>query len=215
MSVGALIAILVALVILAVLVALASRMAVRRSAERRNLGPEYNRLADELGTSKANAEIAKRRRRVDGLDIKPLSPEQRTAYNTQWEAAQDAFIDSPVEAVRTAATLVTAVAADRGYDVADSDQLLVDLSVHHGNQLDGYRSALAVAEAADDTVTETLRQALLNFRAMFCELAEIRVGDETNAATTRGGLRARHIRDHRAAAAGPSSSRSLPRQRSS
>lgn len=191
MSIGALIAILVVLVVLAVVVAVAvtvaRRKAVRRSAKRRSLGPEYNRLAEEVGTREANAEYDKRRRRVDGLDIKPVSPERRTAYDTQWEGAQDAFIDKPIEAVRFAAQLVTAVAADRGYEVADAEQLLVDLSVYHGDQLDGYRSALAVTKAADEATTEKLRQALLDYRAMFRELAEISDSYETSAATTRWG----------------------------
>ena len=182
MSVAAIIVILVVVVILAVAVALASRT-LRRSAERRSLGPEYRRMADDVGTRKANAEYDKRHRRVEGLGIKPLSRERRTLYSTQWVAAQEAFINNPPESVRTAAALVTAVAADRGYEVADSDQLLADLSVYYGSQLDGYRSALTVTEEADDTTTEQLRQALLGYRAMFRELAEISDSDETAAAT--------------------------------
>ena len=72
---------------------------------------------------------------------------------------------------------------DRGYEVADSDQLLVDLSVYYGSQLDGYRSALTVTEEADDTTTEQLRLALLSYRGMFRELAEISDSDETALAT--------------------------------
>jgi hypothetical protein len=188
-SVGATVAIVVVLVILAVLAAAASRLAVRRAAERRSFGPEYARLVDEVGTHKANAEYDKRRRRVDGLGITPLSDERRTLYHTQWMAAQETFIDNPAESVRTAAALVTATAADRGYQVADSDQLLTDLSVDYGNQLDGYRSALAVTRATDDTATEKLRQALLDYRAMFRALAGIggggtAAGDETASATS-------------------------------
>jgi len=177
-SAGAIIAIVVVLVILAVIAVLVGRMAMPRSAKRRNLGPEYTRLADEAGARKANAEYDKRRRRVDGLGIKPLSPERRTLFRAQWVAAQEAFIDSPAESVQAAAALVTAVAADRGYEVADSGQLLDDLSVYYGNQLDGYRSALAVSKEAPETGTEELRQALLDYRAMFCGLAEIGDGHE-------------------------------------
>jgi hypothetical protein len=173
----------VVLVILAVVAALASRMATRRSAERRNLGPEYRRLADEAGTRTANAQYDKRRRRVDKLDIKPLSPEQRTLYSAQWVAAQEAFITSPAQSVQAAAVLVTAVAAERGYEVAETGQLLVDLSVYYGDQLEGYRSALATTEDAGDTATEGLRQAMLDYRAMFCALAEIGASDEMAAVT--------------------------------
>ena len=185
MSVGAIVAIIVVVLIIAVAFAVVSRR-TRRSAERRNLGPEYSRLADEVGTRQANAEYDKRRRRVDGLGIKPLSAERRTLYSGQWVAAQETFIDNPAESVRTAAGLVTAVAADRGYEVADNAQLLTDLSVSHGNQLDGYRSALTATGKAGNTATEELRQALLDYRAMFNELAEI-TDDETPGTTAAAG----------------------------
>jgi hypothetical protein len=160
-------------VVLVVIAAVAAWMALRRPAGRRRLGPEYGRMVDDVGARKANAEFDKRRRRVGGLGIKPLSDERRTRYGNQWVTAQETFIDNPAEAVRTAGALVTAVAADRGYEVADSRQLLTDLSVYHGAQLDGYRSALAVtSRAADGTATEQLRQALLGHRAMFRSLGE-------------------------------------------
>jgi hypothetical protein len=177
----------VVLVILAVVAALATRM-MRRSAERRSLGPEYSRLADEVGARKANAEYDKRRRRVEGLGITPLSAERRTLYSTQWLAAQESFIDNPVESVRSARALVTAVAADRGYEVTDAGQLQTDLSVYYGNQLDGYRNALTATDSNGDVATEKLRQALLDYRAMFRELAEISDdGDETVATTAAQG----------------------------
>lgn len=191
MSAGAIIAIVIVLVILAVAAVVASRMAAFRPGGRRNLGPEYARLADEVGPREANAEYGRRRRRVDGLGIRPLSPERRTLYSTQWAAVQEEFINNPVESARTAAALVAAVAGDRGYEVADSGQLLTDLSVYYGNRLDGYRRALAAtAEAGDtateelsDIATEKLRQALLGYRAMFRELAQISDSDESAAVT--------------------------------
>jgi hypothetical protein len=191
-SVGAIIAIVVILVVIA---AVAAWMAMRRSSERRDLGPEYSRLVDEMGARRANAEYDKRRRRVDGLGIKPLSDERRTLYSNQWVVAQETFIDNPAEAVRTAGALVTAVAADRGYEVADSRQFLTDLSVNYGPQLDGYRNALALTNrAAANTATEQLRQALLDYRAMFDSLGDFpRDKDEVTAtaataATTGAGV---------------------------
>ena len=182
MSVGAIVAIVVVLVILAVIAALASRMSARRSAERRSYGPEYDRLAEEVGPRKANAEFDKRRQHVDSLGIKPLTEERRALYSSQWAAAQETFIDSPVESVRSASGLVTAVAADRGYKVTDPGELQSDLSVHYGSRIDGYRSALAVTERADSGATEQLRQALLEYRALFNDLAE--VPDDAPAAAT-------------------------------
>jgi hypothetical protein len=181
MSVGVIVAIVVVLVILAVVAALASRMA-RRSAARRNFGPEYDRLSEEVGPRKANAEFDKRQHRVDNLGIKPLSAERRTLYTNQWAVAQETFIEDPADSVRTAASLVTAVAADRGYEVTDPEQLRRDLSVHYGSHLDGYRSAQASTVRAGTGATEQLRQALLDYRALFADLA----GISGNAGVTTG-----------------------------
>jgi hypothetical protein len=83
---------------------------------------------------------------------------------------QERFIDSPPQAATTAAGLVTAVAAERGYDVSDPGQLLVDLSVYHGQYLDRYRRAAQTTERAATAATEELRQALLDHRALFQDL---------------------------------------------
>lgn len=161
MSTGTVILLVVVLVIVAVAAALASA-AARRRAKR----PE----------TRASAQ---RRRRVEGLGITPLSDERRTGYVRQWAAAQEEFIDSPAQATRTAAALVTAVAAERGYDVSDRDQLLADLSVYHGQYVDGYRQAAETTERTDGTElaggagTEELRQALLGHRALFQDLLEV------------------------------------------
>src|ERR1700761_121962 len=167
MSVGAIVAIVVVRVTPAVVAPVASRRAAHRSAERRNFGPEYDRLAQEVGPRKANAEFDRRQHRVDALDLKPLSAERRNLYTAQWAAAQETFIENPVESVRTASGLVTAVAADRGYEVTNPDQLMTDLSVHYGKHLDGYRNAEALTARADTGATEQLRRALLSYRALF------------------------------------------------
>jgi hypothetical protein len=184
MPVGAIVAIVIVLVIIAVVAAVVARRGVGRPAGRKQLGPEYTRLADEVGTKKANAEFDKRQRRVAGLGIKSLSPERRDQYETQWLAVQETFIDNPQTSVRNAAALVSAVAADRGYEVADAEQFRTDLSVHYGNRLDGYRSALAVTQHAETAATEDMRQALLDYRALFQELSEVSDAGDTGIATT-------------------------------
>lgn len=172
MSAGTIITIVIVLVILAVVAAFASTRLRRKTTERNMYGPEYDRLSDEVGPRKAQAEFDKRRQRVDGLGIKSLDDERRSAYTTQWDAAQEQFVDSPGVATRAAGSLVTAVAADRGYDVADRDQFLKDLSVYHGRHLDGYRRADQLTELADSATTENLRQALLDYRTLFFDLLE-------------------------------------------
>jgi hypothetical protein len=168
--------ILIVVLVLLVVAAIAASKLTRRKAAERNYGPEYDRLVREVGPRKASAEFAKRRQRVDRLHIKPLAEERRTAYASQWEAAQEHFVDQPTQAVSTAGSLITAVAVDRGYEAADHDQLLTDLSVHHGRYLDGYRHARTMTEQAGQVTTEDQRQALLDYRGLFFDLLE-RGGD--------------------------------------
>jgi hypothetical protein len=172
LSAGTIILIVLILVIVAVAAAVVS-MRMRRGAAERDLGgPEYDRLVDEIGPRRAKAEFDKRRQRVDGLGIKPLSAERHTAYTGQWDVAQEQFVENPAQAVSAAGSLVTAVAADRGYEVSEHDQLLTDLSVYHGRHLDGYRHARQTTERASEATTEALRRALLDYRGLFFDLIE-------------------------------------------
>ena len=148
MSAGTIIVIVVVLVLVAAAATAASMLIRRRTTGRSMHGAEYERLADEVGPRKAQAEFAKRRQRVDGLGLRPLSDERRTAYTGQWQVAQEQFIDNPAQSVRAAAAMVAAVTADRGYDVTNHEQLLTDLSVYHGRHLDGYRRARKIAGRA-------------------------------------------------------------------
>ena len=172
MSAGTIILIVVILVIVAVAAAVVSTRMRRRVAERNLVGPEYDRLVDEVGPRKARAEFEKRRQRVDGLGIKSLSPERRSAYAGQWDTAQEQFIDRPARAVNAAGALITAVAVDRGYEVTDHDQFMTDLSVFHGRHLDGYRNARLTTERAEQATTEALRRAMLRYRELFFDLIE-------------------------------------------
>jgi hypothetical protein len=172
MSAGTIIVIVVVLLLVAAAAAVASMLLRRRTTGRTMHGPEYDRLADEVGPRKAQAEFAKRRQRVDGLGLRPLSAERRAAYTGQWDVAQQQFIDNPAQSVGAAAAMTAAVTADVGYDVTNHDQLLKDLSVYHGRYLDGYRRARKAAGRAGDAPTEALRQALLSYRVLFFDLLE-------------------------------------------
>ena len=158
------------IVLVLVVIVVAGALFARQTAQRRQFGPEYEQLAREVGPRRAKAEFAKRQRRVDGLDLKPLSAEQRAAYAARWEAAQQQFIDNPRQATQTAGELATAVAAEVGYPVDDQAQLLADLSVRHGRYLDGYRTARRTTDQAEGGSTEELRRALLAYRALFNDL---------------------------------------------
>jgi hypothetical protein len=169
-SASTIIVIVVVLVLVAAAAALASMMTRRKAAERTMLGAEYDRLAGEVGPRKAQAEFAKRRQRVDGLGLRSLSDERQAAYAGQWEVAQEQFVDNPAQSVRAAAAMITAVTADRGYDVTDHERLLTDLSVYHGRFLDGYRDARTTTARAGQATTEALRRALLSYRVLFFDL---------------------------------------------
>ena len=169
-STGTVILLVLVLVVIAVAAGLASTFVRRQAEQRRRVGAEFSRLVRQAGPRRAKAEFAARRRRVDGLGLQPLAAERRTRYQRQWAAAQERFIDSPPQAVTTAAGLVTAVAAERGYDVSERGQLLADLSVYHGRHLDAYRRASRTTERAAAAATEELRQALLGHRGLFQDL---------------------------------------------
>jgi hypothetical protein len=169
-SAGSVITLVLVLLLIAALAAAAGTVLYRRAVTRQRYGDEYTRLARDHGGRHAQAEFAARRRRVANLGIKPLTADRQARYARQWNSAQERFIDSPVQAAATAAALVTAVAADRGYEVDDAGQLLTDLSVDHGRLLDGYRRALATTQRDQTAATEELRQALLDYRALFREL---------------------------------------------
>lgn len=164
---------IIVIVIVVVLLAAAVGILLRRQrALQQRFGPEYDRLAAEVGPRRARSELAERERRIAQLDIRPLSAERRAAYDTQWATLQEEFIDTPSRAAEAADSLVTAVAADRGYQVADRERLLPDLSVYHADRIQEYRLARQTTEQADAAATEDLRQAMLAYRALLRELLE-------------------------------------------
>jgi len=162
---------IIVIVIVVVLLAAAAGIVLgRRRALERRFGPEYDRLAAEVGPRQARSELAERQRRIEQLDIRPLSAERRAAYDAQWTTLQEQFIDAPARAAEAADSLVTAVAADRGYQVADRERLLSDLSVYHADRIEDYRRARQATGQARSAETEDLRQAMLAYRTLLLEL---------------------------------------------
>ncbi len=166
------VAIIVIVIVVVLLAAVAAAVLLRRRALRRRFGPEYDRLAQEVGERRAVSELAERERRIAQLDIRPLSAERRAAYENQLATLQEEFVDAPPRAAEAAGALVTAVAAERGYQVTEQDQLLTDLSVYHADRLESYRLARQTTEQAGAAATEDLRQAMLAYRALLRELLD-------------------------------------------
>ena len=185
MSTGAIVGIIIAVVVVAAIVALGP--ALRRQVRmRRQFGPEYDRLAKELGSRKAAAELTARQRRVDALGIHPLSGEQQARYSGEWTAIQERFVDAPAAAVSAADTLIWDVMRDRGYPVDKGDASMEALSVYHARPLDGYRQAQAIR--TESASTEELRKALIRHRALFQDLVGVPAGQRSlprTVATTR------------------------------
>jgi hypothetical protein len=167
MSTGAIIGIIIAVIVVAAVVVVASAQ-LRRTRVRRQFGPEYDRLAKEIGPRKADAELTARQRRVEALDIHPLSAEQQARYSGDWAVVQERFVDAPADALTAAHTLIWDVMRDRGYPADDRNASLEALSVYHAHSLEGYRNTvdLPVGSAS----TEQLREALIRYRALFEDL---------------------------------------------
>jgi hypothetical protein len=146
---------------------------LRRRRLRQRFGPEYDRLVGERDSRRtAEAELTERERRVQDLDIQPLTDPARASYAEQWTAIQEQFVDAPTDAISGAQLLVVAVMTERGYPAEHGDQVLADLSVEHSGTLDRYRAAEETSHraAAGTASTEDLRQAMIHYRAVFLEL---------------------------------------------
>ena len=173
MSTGAIIGIIIAAVVVVAIVVVASAQ-LRRTRIRRQFGPEYERLAQQIGPRKAEAELAARERRVKSLDIHPLTSQQQATYSTDWGVIQENFVDAPAEAVTTARTLVWAVMRDRGYPASDENASMEALSVHHARSYEDYRQVHDLP--AGSATTEQLREAMIRYRAMFEDLTGLHEG---------------------------------------
>ncbi len=176
MSTGVIIGIIVVVIVVVAAIVVASGE-LRRARMRRQFGPEYDRLAQELGSKKkADAELTARQRRVEALNIHELSPEQQASYSGDWTAVQERFVDAPAEAVSTAGALIRNVMRDRGYPVDDTNASMEALTVYHARSLDGYRQTQETR--LETATTEELREAMIRYRSLFEDLTGLRNGQE-------------------------------------
>src|SRR5206468_642608 len=162
--------IIVAIVVALIIVGVVLMIWRRREGERlkQQFGPEYERQVREAGGSraKAEAELLKREKRVEKLDIRPLPPEQRHAFAEDWQQVQARFVDDPERSIALADALVAEVMKARGYPVDDFEQRAADISVEHPEVVQNYRAAhdIAVRREQGKADTEDLRSALLGYR---------------------------------------------------
>jgi hypothetical protein len=158
----------------------------RSDTLRSKFGPEYRRTIEATGDRReAEAELQARERRVAALDIRTLPAAERARYADEWRDVQSHFVDQPAAAITEADALIGQVMEARGYPVSDFEQRVADISVDHPSVVEHYRIAhrIAARKEAVTTDTESLRQAMVHYRALFDDLLR---GDEAITATTAG-----------------------------
>jgi hypothetical protein len=170
---------LAVLVVLALLLAVAAVLHFRRHQSHtleKHFGPEYERAMRDFGSRpKAESELLARQKRVEKLDIVPLSRQDAARYADSWRALQARFVDNPNGSLAEADRLVSELMQKRGYPMGDFERNAADVSVHHPGVVDHYRAAhdIALRERDGKVDTEAMRQAVIHYRALFSELLEV------------------------------------------
>jgi hypothetical protein len=155
----------------------------RRQDLRERFGPEYERAVGEAGSRrKAERELRDREDRYGSLDVRPLTEESRTRYTEQWDHAERTFVDDPELAARDADRIVRNVLDERGYPNDDLDTQTAAVSVEHPRAMQRYRHGHDLVQGngrsrkerrrEPDERTESLRKAMVDFRAVFVEMVE-------------------------------------------
>ena|SRR5215813_5961820 len=169
------IAIVVAVVVLLIVAAAAwTYLSKQRSQKlRESFGPEYQRVVRAEGNARqAEHVLEERQKRLDQVELRPLTPEEQKGFGDRWQEEQARFVDSPRVALKNADHLVTEVMAKRGYPMGDFDQRAADVSVHHPVVVENYRVAhsIALRDRDQPVSTEELREAMIHYRALFADL---------------------------------------------
>ena len=163
-------------IVLVAIAAQAYAKSRRRSGLQEQFGPEYDRTVGSTGSRrKAEQELAERERARESLDIRPLSEDARARFSEDWQRAESRFMDDPELAAREADRVVKDVLNERGYPDDDFDKQAAAVSVDHPHVVDRYRHGHQMVHgdgASGDERTENLRQAMVDFRAVFNELVE-------------------------------------------
>jgi len=139
-----------------------------------NFGPEYERALRQTDRNKSEAERAleERQKRVEKLNLRELTPDERSRFAEAWRQTQGRFVDEPNVAIEDADALIVQVMEAIGYPMSDFEQRADDISVTHAEVVPHYRAAHAMAERnqTGQASTEELRQAFVHYRALFDEM---------------------------------------------
>ena len=179
------IAVVVALIIAAAVVVYIKKRKDTSAGLRDRFGTEYERAVQQHGSErKAEAKLSDREARVEKFKIRDLDPTERERYQSQWAAVQSRFVDYPKGAVTEADELVCSLMQARGYPVADFEQRAADISVDHPRVVENYRSAhnIALRLGRGEASTEELRSAMIQYRSLFDDLAQVQTPGEIRVA---------------------------------
>ena len=166
--------VLVVIVAIAI-AAYAEHRKTRTQALRNRFSSEYDREVLKRGSSlQAESKLADRETHVKTLEIRDLGVVERDRFVTEWCTVQSRFVDHPKSAVTEADDLINALLEARGYPHASFEQRAADLSVSYPRVMEKYRLAhgIAVRLGRVEATTEELRTAMIQYRAIFDELAQ-------------------------------------------
>ncbi|WP_338241772.1 hypothetical protein [Aurantiacibacter hainanensis] len=147
---------------------------------RDRFGEEYDRTLDNSGDrTAAERALEEREKRVDALDIRPLTAEEHSRFEEEWRDVKGVFVDSPAEAVLHADRMLANMMKTVGYPMADFDHRYEDLTVDHPDVARHYREGHAIAErhGSGNASTEDMRQAMKHYEALYDHLASNRERD--------------------------------------
>ena len=180
--------IIIAAVII-VLIVVGLLLMQRRRTERlqADFGPEYDHAVRQTGDKrKAESELQNRQKRVEKLELRPLESSQRQKFRSDWDKVQAEFVDDPEQSINDADGLLQDLMAARGYPVKNFQQVADDISVDHPTVVQRFRTAhdIVVRHQRGQGGTEDLRNAMINYRALFDELLT-EGGDESHQSKPR------------------------------
>jgi len=185
---------IIIVVVAAAIICAGLALAARQRAERRKLrerfGPEYERAIDTSGdTRTAEADLRARAELRDRLAIRPLTAQQRGAYEREWREIQAEFVDAPARSLGRADALLTSVMVDRGYPMQDFEAQADLISVDHPQVVEHYRTGhrIQTSSEAGRATTEDIREAFVSYRELFAQLVDDEAPD---AGTPQGAPRA-------------------------
>ncbi|MGO9633384.1 MAG: hypothetical protein ACLPX1_05755 [Steroidobacteraceae bacterium] len=143
---------------------------------RDRFGTEHDRTVRDLGSQTTSGSGLKARgRRVEGLEILPLTAHEAARSIRSWYGLQGRFINNPQNVIVQADQLVREVMLKRGYPMGDFERRAADISVDHPAVVHNYRAAQAIAVRAErgHANLEDLRVAVAYYHVLFDELLEM------------------------------------------